>query len=691
MLSVSMNPADAPLADPLETLNPEQRAAACHQGGPLLVVAGAGSGKTMTLAARVAHLVLQGADPQRILLLTFSRRAALEMQRRTGHLLHRALGLKGTQAAPALPWAGTFHSVGARLLRESAEALGLSPQFSILDRGDAEDLMAWVRQEQGLSATERRFPMKGTCLSIYSRCVNSQAPPAAVLAQAFPWCAEWEDELKRLFKAYAAAKQDQQALDYDDLLLSWLLMLQEPALAAAQSARFDHVLVDEYQDTNRLQAGILHALKPTGEGVTVVGDDAQSIYGFRAAEVRNMLDFPAHFTPPARVLTLERNYRSTQPILDASNAVMALAPERFAKTLWTDKASSAQPRLVTVEDDAAQARWVAQQILARREEGMTLKRQAVLFRTSHHSATLELELTRRRIPFVKFGGLKFLEASHVKDVLALLRWADNPRCRLAGLRTALLVPGIGPAHARRLLDAMDAASDPAAALRAYVPPAAAATDWQALATLWLALRQDAGTGWPSELQRIVDWYAPHLERLNDHPVPRLADLAQLVAIAGSHRSRERFLTELALDPPEAGSDTASDPLLDEDYLILSTIHSAKGQEWQAVYLLNVVDGCIPGDLGVGTPEEIEEERRLLYVAMTRARQHLDLMVPQRFYVTQQGRHGDRHLYGPRSRFIPDAMAAEHFERISPRADGALPTAPPAGLLDLRARLRGQWD
>ncbi|WP_375142608.1 ATP-dependent helicase [Ideonella benzenivorans] len=691
-MSAAMSPVAAPaLDDPLQTLNPEQRAAACHQGGPLLVVAGAGSGKTMTLAARVAHLVLQGADPQRILLLTFSRRAALEMQRRTGHLLHRALGLKGTQAAPALPWAGTFHSVGARLLRESAEALGLSPQFSILDRGDAEDLMALVRQEQGLSATERRFPMKGTCLSIYSRCVNSQAPLAAVLAQAFPWCADWEDELKRLFKAYAAAKQDQQALDYDDLLLSWLLMLQEPTLAAAQSARFDHVLVDEYQDTNRLQAGILHALKPTGEGVTVVGDDAQSIYGFRAAEVRNMLDFPARFSPPARVLTLERNYRSTQPILDASNAVMALAPERFAKTLWTDKASSAQPRLVTVEDDAAQARWVAQQILARREEGMTLKRQAVLFRTSHHSATLELELTRRRIPFVKFGGLKFLEASHVKDVLALLRWADNPRCRLAGLRTALLVPGIGPAHARRLLDAMDAASDPAAALRAYVPPAAAATDWQALATLWLALRQDAGTGWPGELQRIVDWYAPHLERLNDHPVPRLADLAQLAAIAGSHRSRERFLTELALDPPEAGSDTASDPLLDEDYLILSTIHSAKGQEWQAVYLLNVVDGCIPGDLGVGTPEEIEEERRLLYVAMTRARQHLDLMVPQRFYVTQQGRHGDRHLYGPRSRFIPDAMAAEHFERITPRADGALPTAPPAGLLDLRARLRGQWD
>jgi DNA helicase-2/ATP-dependent DNA helicase PcrA len=254
--------------------------------------------------------------------------------------------------------------VGARLLRESAEALGLSPQFSILDRGDAEDLMALVRQEQGLSATERRFPMKGTCLSIYSRCVNSQAPLAAVLAQAFPGAPSGRTSSSACSRPMPRPSRTSRR-STTTTCLSWHLMLQEPTLAAAQSARFDHVLVDEYQDTNRLQAGILHALKPTGEGVTVVGDDAQSIYGFRAAEVRNMLDFPAHFTPPARVLTLERNYRSTQPILDASNAVMALAPERFAKTLWTDKASSAQPRLVTVEDDAAQARWVAQQILAR--------------------------------------------------------------------------------------------------------------------------------------------------------------------------------------------------------------------------------------------------------------------------------------------------------------------------------------
>jgi DNA helicase II / ATP-dependent DNA helicase PcrA len=684
--------ADTPAisVDPLAALNDAQRSAATHSGGPLLVIAGAGSGKTMTLAARVAHLILQGADPQRILLLTFSRRAALEMRRRSGALLHQAMGMSRVHSAPDLPWAGTFHSVGARLVREHATAVGLSEQFSILDRADAEDLLGALRHELGLSATEKRFPMKGTCLSIYSRVVNSQAPLDDVLQEAFPWCADWKDELKSLFRTYVNTKLDQQLLDYDDLLLSWHSMLQEPALAASLSQRFDHVLVDEYQDTNRLQADILRGLQPEGQGLTVVGDDAQAIYRFRAAEVRNILDFPQQFSPAATVLTLEQNYRSTQPILQASNAVMALAPERFSKTLWSDKASSEAPRLVTVEDDAAQARWVAQQVLARREQGLTLKRQAVLFRTSHHSAALELELTRRKIPFVKFGGLKFLESTHVKDVLSVLRWVQNPRNRLAGQRAMLLLPGVGPAHAKRLLDAMGAAATPADALRTYQPPTASATDWQALRDLWLMLYAQPTTGWPAELQTVIDWYTPHLERLHDHPVPRRADLAQLAAIAQGHPSRERFLTELALDPPEASSDTPGTPLLDEDYLILSTIHSAKGQEWQAVYLLNVVDGCIPGDLAVGSAEEIEEERRLLYVAMTRARQHLDLMVPQRFYVTQQGRHGDRHIYGGRSRFIPESLNGL-FERITPRTDGALPTAPTQQVLDLRQRLRKAWE
>ena len=428
--------------DAFATLNAEQRAAVEHgvgdaRAGPLLVIAGAGTGKTLTLASRVARLVLAGTDPQRILLLTFSRRAAQAMERRCGRVLHAALGLRATQRAPGLAWAGTFHSIGARLLREVAGAIGLSAQFTIHDRGDAEDLMGLVRQELGLAATTKRFPLKATCLAIYSRVVNSQQPLDSVVQTLYPWCLGWEAELKQLLRAYVQAKQQQQVLDYDDLLLYWQQLMAEPALAAAIGARFDHVLVDEYQDTNRLQAAILKALKPDGQGLTVVGDDAQSIYAFRAAEVRNILDFPSQFEPPARVLTLTRNYRSTQPILDASNAVISLAAERYTKNLWSDRTGE-RPRLVTVQDEMAQARWVADAVLAYREGGLELKQQAVLFRTGHHSAALELELTRRNVPFVKFGGLKFLEAAHVKDLLSVLRWVQNPRSRLAGFRVAQL-------------------------------------------------------------------------------------------------------------------------------------------------------------------------------------------------------------------------------------------------------------
>ncbi|KAL02646.1 UvrD/REP helicase N-terminal domain protein, partial [Bordetella holmesii CDC-H635-BH] len=321
--------------DPLAELNAQQReaatfgvAAGAAPGQALLVIAGAGSGKTNTLAHRVAHLLLNGADPQRLLLLTFSRRAAQEMDRRVGSVLRKVLRMGSAQQPASLPWAGTFHSIGARLLRDCAHRIGLSESFTVHDRGDAEDLIGLLRHELGLTATQTRFPLKGTCLSIYSRVVNSQEPLADVLASTFPWCAQWEAELKRLFQAYMAAKQDQQILDYDDLLLYWAEMMADPGIAADLSGRFDHVLVDEYQDTNRLQAGILHALKPDGRGLTVVGDDAQSIYAFRAATVRNILDFPQQFQ--AHVVTLERNYRSTQPILDASNAMIAQAKERYA-------------------------------------------------------------------------------------------------------------------------------------------------------------------------------------------------------------------------------------------------------------------------------------------------------------------------------------------------------------------------
>jgi DNA helicase II / ATP-dependent DNA helicase PcrA len=675
--------------DAFATLNAEQRAAVEHGAGdgpgpPLLVIAGAGTGKTMTLASRVARLVLAGADPQRILLLTFSRRAAQEMERRCARVLHAALGFGASQRAPSLPWAGTFHSVGARLLREYAAAIGLAPQFTIHDRADAEDHLGLVRQKLGLAASAKRFPMKGTCLAIYSRLVNSQMALPAVVQALFPWCLGWEGELKALFQAYVQDKQQQQVLDYDDLLLYWRQTMTEPALAAAIGARFDHVLVDEYQDTNRLQASILMAMKPDGRGLTVVGDDAQSIYAFRAAEVRNMLDFPHQFDPPAQVVTLARNYRSTQPILDASNAVIALAAERFTKSLWSDVAGE-RPRLITVGDEMAQARWVADEVLLRREGGLPLKQQAVLFRTGHHSAALELELTRRDVPFVKFGGLKFLEAAHVRDLLSVLRWVQNPRSRLAGFRVAQLIPGIGPTSARRLLDVMEAAPDAAQAMRDFEPPTAAAAHWPAWLATHAALRLGA---WPDDVATAARWYQPHLERLHDDATIRQADLAQLARIAQGFSSRERFLAELTLDPPEATSDEAGAPHRDEDYLILSTMHSAKGQEWTAVYLLNAVDGCVPSDMATGSAAEIEEERRLFYVAMTRARRHLSLLVPQRFHVSQQPKYGDRHLYASLTRFVPPDAAAL-FDRDAPAAEPCAPSL--RGLvpaIDVGAQVRG---
>lgn len=653
--------------DPFASLNPEQRAAVEHDVGldaprPLLVVAGAGSGKTNTLAHRVARLIQSGADPQRILLLTFSRRAATEMTQRAGGVLHRLFGLKGSQAPVTLPWAGTFHSIGARLLREFAGRIGLDAGFTIHDRGDSEDLMGMVRHEIGLSQLDKRFPLKGTCLSIYSRVVNGREPLDAVLQAFFPWCSEWEAQLKTLFGAYVDAKQEQNVLDYDDLLLFWAEMAADPVLGLELGALFDHVLVDEYQDTNRLQAAIVTGMKPDGRGVMVVGDDAQSIYGFRGATVRNILDFPAQFSQPAHLITLERNYRSTQPILDASNAVIGAALERHAKTLWTDKASSIKPQLVLIPDEAEQARWVCNRILEQRETGVALKSQAVLFRAASHSAALELELMRRNIPFVKFGGLKFLEAAHIKDVLAVLRFAQNPSGRLAGFRALQLIPGIGQATATRLVEAAGSSDDPAAALEGFAVPARCKTDWQAFCALYRRLRTP-GLRWPMDLELAREWYQPHLERLHDDAQVRAADLDQLVALSGGYGNRESFLAEITLDPPEATSDRAGAPLLDEDYVILSTIHSSKGQEWNTVHVLNVVDGCMPSDMGTGSQDDIEEERRLLYVAMTRARENLHLVVPNRFFIKQQSSMGDRHVYATRTRFITPVML-KHFEECA---------------------------
>ena len=687
-------------ASHLDDLNAAQRAAAtfgipesgpCSPAPPLLVIAGAGTGKTKTLAYRVAQLILRGAHPGRILLLTFGRRMAAEMTRRVEHICTSALKRPGALPARSIEWSGTFHAIGARLLRLHAASIGLEPAFSILDRSDTADLMDIVRDELGYSHTRSRFPKKGTCVAIYSHVVNNGVALHDALAQTFPWCLEWEDQLKRLFGAFVAAKQKQAVLDYDDLLLYWARMMEATELARLAASRFDYVLVDEYQDTNALQASILLALKPDGAGVTVVGDDAQSIYAFRAARVRNILEFPACFTPPAEVITLEQNYRSSQPILESCNRVIGHAAERYTKRLYSKRTGGRAPVLSIVSDDTAQTEFVIGRILANREAGMDLRDQAVLFRASHHSGPLEVELTRRNIPFVKFGGLKFLEAAHVKDVLAILRWAENPRDRVAGFRVLQLVPGIGPAIARRALAALEHESYSLLSLARFGPGRNAGETWSGLAALMQELH--ASREWKSDVDRLRRWYDPILELRYEAARMRGGDLDQLGHMAAGHASRAAFLTDLALDPPVATGSEAGVPLKDEDWLVLSTIHSAKGQEWRAVFLLNVVDGCIPSDLATGTTEEIEEERRLLYVAMTRAKDDLVLMQPIRFYVRGQNPGGDKHVYAPRSRFIleQDLDAFEMVGAVDARSPGADPLcAPLPAAIDLKQSMRRMW-
>ena len=551
-----------------------------------------------------------------------------------------------------------------------------------------------VRHEVKLSRTARRFPKKATCIAIYSRCVNTQSALPEMLDAHYPWCADWGDELATLFRQYVARKQQSQVLDYDDLLLYWSHLVAEAEFAEEIGAWFDHVLVDEYQDTNVIQAAILDAIKPDGAGLTVVGDDAQSIYSFRAAEVENILGFPDRFMPAAKVITLEQNYRSTQPLLDSANRLIAESERQYRKNLFSERPGGARPRYVSVEDGDAEVEHVVTSILANREQGMTLKEQAVLFRSAHHSDRLELELVRRNIPYVKYGGLKFLEAAHVKDFLSVLKWAENPKNDVAAFRVLKLLPGFGPATATKCFDHLALGDFRFAALERFRPPAGSAGEWPEFCALLVALAAApaADAGWQAQLGALRRWYQPQLERLYDGVDTRLADIEQLEQISGRYPSRERFLTELTLDPPEAAGDLAGDPHLDEDYLILSTVHSAKGREWEAVYVLNVTDGNFPSEFATDEPAAIEEERRLLYVAMTRAKQSLDLMSPLKFHVTGQPRDGDRHVYGSRSRFLTDTMLATMDARFSGRVERS------AGRfhvrserqIDVAARMRDMW-
>jgi DNA helicase-2/ATP-dependent DNA helicase PcrA len=646
-------------------LNHRQRQAVDHDGGPLLVLAGAGSGKTGTLAHRVARLLRDGVDPERVCLVTFSRRAAQELLGRAGRLSDRS--------AAGRVWGGTFHSVANRVLRLHGRRLGLDPGFSILDSGDVTELFGMIRSDLGLhhagegGAARRRSPRASTLASIYDRVVNTGERLQVVLDRSFPWCAQEAEGIKACFAAYTARKRERQLLDYDDLLLCWRALDAVPGLLAGM---FDHVLVDEYQDTNTLQADILAALRPDGRGLTVVGDDAQAIYGFRAASSGNLLQFPERF-PGTTIVRLEQNYRSTPPIVAVANAVMAEAGAgtTMTKVLWSDRAGARRPLLRTCGDEDAEAGAVCDSVLAHRDDGVALHDQAVLFRASHHSDLLELHLSRRNVPYVKYGGLRFLEAAHVKDLLALLRVLDNPWDELAWFRTLQLLEGVGAATARRVMEELGVgeAADPNATPLARLlaaPPRVPAAAREELGGLRAALAECAdgclpGPATPApavQVERLRQWLGPVLERVYDHPAPRVADLEQLEGVAASAPSRSRFVSDLTLDPPSSTADLAGPPLIDEDWLVLSTVHSAKGGEWEVVHVLHASDGMFPSDMATGDPEGIEEERRLLYVAVTRARSALEVNVPLRYHHKRRPLT-DAHSYAQVSRFLSPAVRA----------------------------------
>jgi len=665
----------------LDELNPAQREAVTHASGPLLVIAGAGTGKTKTLAARVTHLIEQGAAPERILLLTFTRRAAVQMIQRVRQLLD--------SAAASAVWSGTFHAIANRLLRMYGPALKLAGDFTVMDQGDAADLMNLIRSDLGFARGKKRFPNKTTLVKIYSHTVSAQAPLSDVLARYFPWCADDAEAMATIFEAYARRKTQQHVLDYDDLLLYWRVLLGTPRVGRAVADRFDHLLVDEYQDTNNMQGEIVRAMRQGSDNVMVVGDDAQSIYSFRAATVRNILDFPKQFEN-TRVIALEKNYRSTQPILDASNAVMEQASQRYTKSLYSDRASRQKPVLLTCQDEDEQTDAVCAQILDHLEQGIALQRQAVLFRAASHSAKLEIELTKRNIPFHKYGGLRYVEAAHIKDTIAVLRILENPYDQLSWFRVLQLLEGIGPKTARRLMDQLLAplpdnhgdrvtpdATSPATPLLRFLshppqPPAHVREHYEALRAVlgscsgWRAggsADVDGARKPPalaSQIELIRSYFEPIFDRVYENAKARIRDLEQLEQIAAGYRSRQQFISDLTLDPPTSTADLAKAPHLDEDYLILSTIHSAKGCEWDSVHIIHAADGMIPSDMAVTDQAGIDEERRLFYVAMTRAKDWLYVYFPLRYYHAKFHR-GDAHTYAQLTRFV-DRRTRTFFEQ-----------------------------
>jgi DNA helicase II / ATP-dependent DNA helicase PcrA len=675
-------------------LNPEQAEAATHGDGPLLIVAGAGTGKTRTLIYRVAHLIERGVTPERILLLTFTRRAAQEMLSR----VERLVG-----AASARVHGGTFHATGRRLLRMYGQQAGVARDFSIMDQGDAEGLMGLARANLGVGKQEKRFPKKETLHYLYSRHVNTGIAVEDILGNELPQFMEHTDAVVRIFADYTSRKAERNLVDYDDLLLFWQIMLeQSPPIAERIAALYDHLLVDEYQDTNVLQSSILRGMCRQHRNITVVGDDAQSIYSFRGADVHNILDFPKQFSG-ARLVTLEQNYRSTQPILDVTNTVISRAEERYTKNLWTHRTGGEVPWLVTARDEKQQTRFVVDRVLELYEEGTPLREMAVLFRASYMSADLEIELANRKIPFDKWGGLKFLEAAHVKDVLAFLRVLENPRDEVSWTRLLMLMPGIGDVTARAATAAMAERGWDPDAFTHWLPPQRAREAHERLSSLLRSLRRkrpsSGGSGRDTEgqsvgaeIETIRGLYDEILRERYDRPEARLADLEQLRVSAAGYPNRAAFLAAIALEPPQSTQDLAGgDNDEEDDALILSTAHSAKGKEWDAVFVIWAADGFFPLARSAGDADELEEERRLMYVAMTRARNHLFVTYPLNTYAT---RRGADYSIDQLSRFLDSGVRAK-MQRFALTDDssGIAPAAPagPAGPpIDLRAILRGRF-
>ncbi|MEI2642317.1 MAG: ATP-dependent helicase [Candidatus Nanopelagicales bacterium] len=630
----------------LAGLNDEQRAVASFDGAALRVLAGAGTGKTTALSARVARLVADGTPAERVLLLTFTRRAARQMLDRSQARLSRA-GIRSGRVS-----GGTFHSTAHRTLRQHAARLGLPEGFSVLDPADAADVMDVVRDETVKDLPKsRRFPRKSTLLDLYSRAVDTGTPIAEVVVAMAPWASDQAEPIGAVCKAYIARKRRLGLLDFDDLLLHWRQALRDDLVGASLARMYDHVLVDEYQDVNVLQVEILQSLRRTDPRLTVVGDDAQAIYSFRASDPRHILDFDQDF-PGATTLHLSTNYRSTQALLDTANALADDAPAGFSTRLRAaDPQPATSPRLIRCADEEHQSTLVCDQVLALREEGIALQEQAVLVRAAHHSDHLEIELGRRGIPFHKYGGLRYLEAAHVKDLLAAFRIADNPRDEVAWFRVLQLLPGVGPAKAKRAVTALgllDEGEDAEVMLRwplaLDVLPTIAHDRAEALA-------RALGTREAEPLRAAM---APLIAATYDDSDQRLADLDVLVAAAASLPRLSDVAAEHALEPPRSTGDLAGVPAIDEDWLVISTMHSAKGLEWDVVHVLHAADGNIPSDMALSDRNGLEEERRLFYVAMTRARQQADVYVPVRYHHRPSG---DRHSWAQPSRFLTPTVRA----------------------------------